>query len=87
MLGREVIQLIDLMLGLNRHTAQDPPTWVKNLSHNLSEVHKLAREKIGETQLRQKRDYDLRVLQKFYEVGDVVYIRDLSTKIGISSKI
>ena len=49
------------MLELNRHTAQDPPTWVKNLSHNLSEAHKLARENIGETQLRQKRDYDLRV--------------------------
>ena len=44
MLGREVIQPIDLMLGLNRHNAKHPPTWVKNLSHNLSEAHKLVRE-------------------------------------------
>ena len=38
MFGRGVIQPIDLMLGVNRQTAQDLPTWVKTLSHNLSEA-------------------------------------------------
>ncbi|MCG8035188.1 MAG: DDE-type integrase/transposase/recombinase [Candidatus Thiodiazotropha taylori] len=87
MLGRETIQPIDLIIGLPKPTPQDPPTWVANLTRNLSNVHDLAREKIGQTQLRQKRDYDLRVLQNSYHPGDVVYLRDSSTKIGISSKL
>ena len=62
MLGREVIRPIDLILGLSRQTPQDPSKWVRTLSHNFSEIHHLAREKIGEIQLRQKRDYDLRLL-------------------------
>ena len=84
MLGREVVQPIDLILGLPRPTPQDPPTWVSNLSRNLSNAHKLVREKIGDTQLRQKRDYDLRVFERSYKEGDVVYLRDSSTQIGIS---
>lgn len=87
MLGREVIQPIDLILGLSKPTPLDPPTWVANLTSNLSKIHILAREKIGETQLRQKRDYDLRVFERSFKEGDVVYLRDSSTKIGISSKI
>ena len=58
MLGREVIQPIDLIVGLPRPAPQDPPTKVANLTSNLSKIHTLAREKIGSTQLRQKRDYD-----------------------------
>ena len=52
MLGRETIQPIDLMLGLSRHTPQNPSNWVESLSHNLSNTHSLAREMIGKTQLR-----------------------------------
>ena len=37
--------------------------------------------------MRQKRDYDLRVFERFYKVGDVVFLRDSSTKIGIRSKL
>ncbi|MCG8048702.1 MAG: DDE-type integrase/transposase/recombinase, partial [Candidatus Thiodiazotropha endolucinida] len=87
MLGREIIQPIDLILGLSSATPRDPPSWVDNLTRNLANVHKLAREKIGNTQLRQKRDYDLRVFEKSYKEGDVVYLRDSSSQIGISSKL
>lgn len=87
MLGKEVIQPIDLILGLSKPTPLDQPTWVADLTSNLSKIHILAREKIGETQLRQKRDYDLRVFERSFKEGDVVYLRDSSTKIGISSKI
>lgn len=58
MLGREVIQPIERMFGISKPTHQDPSNWVENLAHNLSEIHKLAREKTGESQLCQKRDYD-----------------------------
>ena len=87
MLGREVIQPIDLILGLSEQSPQNPPNWVGTLAQNLSEIHNLARKKIGETQLRQKRDYDLRIFERSYNVGDVVYLRDSSTEIGISSKL
>ena len=87
MLGREVIQPIDLILGIPKPTPQDPSDWVKQITYNLSEIHNLAREKIGKTQLRQKRDYDLRVFERSYKIGDVVYLRDSSTQIGISSKL
>ena len=86
-LWREVIQPIDLILGISKPAPQDPSNWVENLANNLSEIHRLAREKIGESQLRQKRDYDLRVLERSYKVGDVVFLRDSSTVIGISSKL
>ena len=87
MLGGETIQPIDLILGLPGPTPQDPPTWVANLSNNLSQVHQLAREKTGQTQLCQKRDYDLRILEMTYSPGDVVYLRDSSTVVGISTKL
>ena len=51
MLGREVYQPINLILGLPRPTPLDLPTWVLNMLSNLSDIHKLARERIGETQL------------------------------------
>ena len=87
MLGRETTQPIDHILGLPRHTPQDPPNWVATLTCNLSRVHNLARETIGKTQMRQKRDYDLRVLVHPYETGDVVYLLDSSTKIGLSKQL
>ena len=87
MLGRETTQPIDLILGLQRHTPQDPPNWVAKLNRNLSRVHSLARETIGKTQMRQRKDYDLRVLIHPYQVGDVVYLLDSSTKIGFNKKL
>ena len=87
MLGREVLQPIDLILGISGQNPQNPSNWVASLTHTLSEIHNLAREKIGKTQLRQKRDYDLRVFERAYNIGDVVYLRDSSTVIGISSKL
>ena len=87
MLGRETTQPIDLILGLPRHIPQDPPNWVETLKRNLSRVHQLAREAIGKTQMRQKRDYDLRIVEHPYEAGDVVYLLDSSTKIGLSKKL
>ena len=63
MLGRKVIQPIDLILGLSEQSPQNPPNWVGTLAQNLLEIHNLARKKIGETQLHQKRDYFLRIFE------------------------
>ena len=87
MLGRETIQPVDLMLGLSNQTPKSPSAWVTSLVENLSNANRSAREAIGLAQCRQKRDYDLNVLEYPYNVGDVVYLRDTSTKIGVSSKL
>ena len=39
------------------------------------------------TQMRQKKDYDLRLKENTYEVGDLVYLLDSARKIGQSSKL
>ena len=87
MLGRETIQPIDLIIGQFDSTPYSPNEWVQDLSNNLSQAHKIARERVGQTQLRQKRDYDLKLRTNFYNVGDVVFLRDSSTKIGVSKNL
>lgn len=87
MLGRETIQPLDILLGRCDFLRSDHCDWLKNLVSNLSQAHSVARTNIGEAQFRQKRDYDLRVLQHPYELGDTVYICDSSTKVGVSAKL
>ena len=80
MLGRKTINPIDLMLGIHSNSPQSP-------SERLSTAHRSAREATELEQFRQKRNYDLIVLENSYGVGDVVYLRDNSTKVGVSSKL
>ena len=89
MLGREVLQPIDILLGTSRIHSLDEniQQYVQNLQSNLENIHKVVRENLQSTQERQKRDYDLRTNQRSYEVGDVVLKIDSATKIGQSSKL
>ena len=84
MLGREVIQPIDLMLGtLDRQRLSSTPSdWVAELADTLEQVHTFVRSRLRLTQVRQKKDYDLRVNERAFEVGDLVYRLDSSTKVG-----
>lgn len=89
MFGRETVQPIQLVLG----TAQDlfrkydPDSWIGELAQSLQEIHQLARERLRVSQMRQRRDYDLRLVEKQYSPGDLVYKIDSSTKIGHSKKL
>ena len=87
MLGRETIQPLDLMIGQVDLSPVTEVEWVRDLLSKMSEIHRLAREKIGQTQLRQKRDYDLRLKERTFNLGDPVYLRDSSTKVGVSTKL
>ena len=83
MLGREVLQPIDLLLGTVRESVLSGPCeWVSRLASQLNKVHQFVRERLGASQLRQKRDYDLKLCEHQYNVGDVVYRVDSSTKVG-----
>lgn len=86
MLGREVILPIDLMLGTDYITSCQPAhKWVVGLTETMSKVHELARTHLKAAQQRQKRDYDLRLVQHPYEVGNIVYKLDSSTKVVVKA--
>ena len=89
MLGREVLEPIDLMLGtVDQHLRQETPVeYVKKLEERLKRVHKQARDTLLSAQRRQKKDYDLKVLERKYNVGDLVYLINSSSKVGQSNKL
>ena len=74
MLGREVMQPVDIMLGTAQVNNPEKETneYFTSLMSEMSEAHTLERENIGEAQVRQKIDYDHKIKQKTYNVGDVV---------------
>lgn len=89
MLGREVIQPVHLITNnipghLSPQTADE---WIADLSLRLAEAHACARQNLKQTQHRQKRDYDLRVVEHHYSEGDLVYKLDSTTKVGQSQKL
>lgn len=86
MFGSEVTQPIDLTFGILTANRKDKDIveYVQNLIIALNLTHNVARENLKASQGRQKRDYDLRSKQKSYIVGDAVYKRDTSTKVGQS---
>ena len=89
MLGRETVQPIHLPLGTTPHCFKkfDPDSWICPLAKSLCNVHQMARGNLRAAQHRQKRDYDLRLVEKQYVMGDLVYKLDSSTKIGQSKKL
>lgn len=72
-----MIQPVHLITGnipghLSPQTADE---WIADLSPRLAEAHVCARQNLKQTQQRQKRDYDLRVVEHHYSDGSVVQIR------------
>jgi len=47
----------------------------------------LARDKLQGAQFRQKKAYDIKLYQKTYNIGDIVYHIDSATRIGQSKKL
>ena len=89
MFGRELLQPVDLLFGTANGTQrwESAPEYIKQLWIVIEEAHRNARETLQTTQHRQKRDYDLKLHQSTYEVGDLVYKLDLATKKGRSKKL
>ncbi|CAC5423873.1 unnamed protein product [Mytilus coruscus] len=53
----------------------------------MRKIHEFARNSLRTSQLRQERDYDLRVVEHEYQPGDLVYKADSTTKVGQSRKL
>ena len=56
-------------------TGHFPSITVAGLEKTLQEAHEVAREKLPAAQKSLKRDYDLHIRTKKYNVGDLVYWR------------
>ena len=87
MLGREVLQHIDLI----RHPGGEeerrtPGIYTVQHQEAMRTAHREARQKLQQSQRRQKRDYDLRLEGKKYSVGDAVYRFNRFIVLGQSKK-
>ena len=89
MLGREVNKSVDLLFWVDKANkiSQSPPDYVVRLEKILKEAHRVARENLNSSVLYNKRDYDQRLYQTSYNIGDLVYVLDPSNKPGVSTKL
>ena len=87
MLGREVNMPAHLMFPHTGEKHDNIDSYVGSLTTNLQEAHEIARSKLKTASKRMKRNYDLRLLQRNYEVGDVVHILDEMPVKGQSRKL
>ena len=84
MLGRNVLQPVDFLLGTTnvKLHKKTPNAWLTGLAEHLERIQKFARENLKGARKRQKRDYDLHLLENQFNEGDLVYRVDYSTKVG-----
>ena len=76
MLGREVNMPAHLMFPHTGEKCENIDSYVTNLTTNLQKAHETARNSLKTATKRLKRNYDLRLLERNYEVGDIVHILD-----------
>ena len=89
MLGREITQPVDLMMDTAVANLQisEPTSYVTKLQEAIGHVHNETRQHLKQAQHRQKRDYDLRLQERKFEVGDVVYKVNSAMIVGQSPKL
>ena len=59
---------------------------MQRLQYILKQAHALARDKLMSYQLREQKDYGLKLKVNTYDVGDLVYVLDTAKKVGFSPK-
>ena len=88
MLGRETNQPTDLMFSMGAEKSYSgSDEYVVGLEKAIRRSHEIARTTLKSTQQKMKRDYDLRVLEKQYNEGDLVYVLDTAQIKGKSKKL
>ncbi|XP_060064941.1 uncharacterized protein LOC132545285 [Ylistrum balloti] len=82
MLGREVIMPVDILTGVvNANMSRfESSEWVQKLEH-------VARSNLACAQRRQKRLYDVKLVEQQYDDGGVVYRLEESSRTGVSKKL
>ena len=89
MFGRENILPTNLLAGVesSQEKFDGHAEFVQRLIRSMEKAHDLARANIREAQSIQKRDYDMKLREETYQVGDLVYRLNLESKVGESNKL
>lgn len=87
MLGREVNSPAYLMFPQAVDEPLSADQYVATLMKNIRAAHNVARDTLKTSLRRMKRDYDIRLLQRTYAVGDVVYLLDTASIKGKCKKL
>ena len=88
--GRQVQLPVDLVLGRPPDQAVTDDIaipYVNGLRDQLYNTHDLARSKMEEASAYQKRNYDVRMNFKQYNIGDIVLLHDPARKKGVCKKL
>ena len=87
MLGREVNMPAHLMFPLPSGKKADPEDYAGQLVEKLKMAHETARKNMKSSSKRMKRNYDLRLLERSFQVGDKVYLLDTAATKGKCKKL
>jgi ketosteroid isomerase-like protein len=87
-LGCETNQPADLMFDEGQEkTYSGSDEYVMGLENANRNAHEVARNMLNSTQKKMKRDYDVKILEKQYEKGDLVYVLDTASIKGKCRKL
>ena len=76
MLGREVNLPVDVLYPMpSIGESQNVHQYATKLKEKMQDCYKLARKNLQQAAIRQKRDYDVRIVENQYEPGDLVFKR------------
>lgn len=87
MLGKEVNMPADEMLPHAREKHETEESYVAKLTAKLQDDHTTARPRLKTSSKRMKNSYDHRILERNYEVGDIVYLLDTAILKGKCRKL
>ena len=89
MLGREVRQPHEVIFGNTKPQKgySEPTSYVEHIEASIQQTQEAARKFLKRAQQNQKRLYDMNVLRKHYQVGDLVYILNDAKSKGKSPKL
>ena len=87
MLGREIEVPLDVITELAPDTLPLTTEYAVALQQRLASAHEAARRHLGKATERQKRNYDNRVSNKPYRVGDSVWLHNIRRKKGRNPKL
>ena len=88
MLGREVNTPAHLMFPQSAGKyVERTEDYVADLRQNMQNAHETARKTMKTTSRAMKRNYDLRLLERSYKLGDAVYLLDTATLKGLCKKL
>lgn len=87
MLGREINLPAQLMFPHSSKESGDIDQYVSDLVKQVQVAHEVARNNLKTATKRMKRNYDIKILERAFAVGDAVYLLDTAVLPGKCKKL